>query len=323
MHVVAILALDDVAAIDLVVPCHVFALAQRPDGTPAYEVRVCAERTVHATAGAQRPFQLLAGHGLEDAREADTVIVPGIAPDREMSPAAVRLIREIAAGGTRVASICTGAFVLAAAGLLDGGRATTHWLFADQLAEEFPAVEVDPSVLFVDNGQILSSAGIAAGLDLCLHLVRRDLGAAVAARTARMIVMAPQRAGGQGQFIEYRDPVDDADDLGPTLRWMQGNLDAPLTVTDIAAHAVMSTRSLTRRFRAQTGTTPLRWLLDRRLQRARELLETTGLPMERVAEAVGFGSSATLRHHFTRHIGTTPKTYRAAFQGGQTSGQTT
>ncbi|MFI9203178.1 GlxA family transcriptional regulator [Streptomyces sp. NPDC053048] len=318
MHVVAILAPDDVAAFDLTIPCEVFALARRPDGTPAYEIRVCAERTVTATAGGQRPFRISSSHRLDDARGADTVIVPGVRPDRAPSPRLLRLIRDVAADGARVASICTGAFVLAAAGLLDGHRATTHWRFADRLAEDFPAVEVDPSVLFVDNGRVLTSAGIAAGLDLCLHMVRRDHGATVAARTARMIVMAPQRAGGQAQFIEYRDPAGDTGDtgdLGPTLRWMQDNLHRPLTVAEIAAQAVMSPRTLARRFRAQTGTTPLRWLLNRRLQRARELLETTALPMDRIAGAVGFGSTDTLRHHFSRHVGTTPTSYRATFHG--------
>ncbi|QLE75442.1 helix-turn-helix domain-containing protein [Streptomyces rectiverticillatus] len=314
MHVVAILAPDDVAAFDLTIPCEVFALARRPDGTPAYELRVCAERTVTASAGAQQPFRISSRYRLDDARDADTVIVPGVRPDRAPSPRILGLIRDAAARGARVASICTGAFVLAAAGLLDGRRATTHWMFADRLAGDFPDVEVDPSVLFVDNGRILTSAGIAAGLDLCLHMVRSDLGAAAAARTARMIVMAPQRAGGQAQFIEYSDPVGDADDLGPTMQWMQDNLDRPLTVADIAAQAVMSPRTLARRFRAHTGTTPLQWLLNRRLQRARELLETTDLPMDRVAAAAGFGSTETLRHHFTRHIGTTPKSYRATFK---------
>lgn len=188
-------------------------------------------------------------------------------------------------------------------------------MFADRLAAEFPRVEVDPRVLYVDNGRVLTSAGIAAGLDLCLHVVRRDHGATAAARTVRMIVMAPQRAGGQAQFIEYPDPAPDSDDLGPTLLWMQENLERPLSVADIAARAAVSSRTLIRRFRAQTGTTPLQWLLGRRLQRARELLETTDLPMSRVAGQAGLGSPETLRHHFSRYVGTTPTAYRAAFRG--------
>ncbi|MEU8912975.1 helix-turn-helix domain-containing protein [Streptomyces nigrescens] len=315
MHTVAILALEDVAAFDLTIPCQVFGMAHGPDGSPAYEVRVCAGRTVTATAGRQPSFRISSPYGLDAARDADTVIVPGVRPDRAPSQRAVRLIREVADRGGRVASICTGAFVLAKAGLLDGHRATTHWMFAGQLAQRFPDVEVDPSVLFVDNGRILTSAGVVAGLDLCLHMVRRDLGAAAAARTARMIVMAPQRAGGQAQFIEHHDPLSNTDHLGPVLEWMQENLDQPLTVADIARRAAMSSRSLSRRFRAQTGTTPLQWLLQRRLQRARELLETTDLTMERVARTAGFGSTETLRHHFSRHVGTTPTSYRATFQG--------
>ncbi|WP_106402559.1 GlxA family transcriptional regulator [Actinocorallia populi] len=308
MHVVAVLALDGTVGFDLTIPCQVFSIA------PGYELRVCAERNTTATAAGRELFRISSRFGLADARDADTVIVPGADPDRPPRPRVLRLLREAAAGGARIASICTGAFTLAAAGLLDGRRATTHWMLAGRLAEARPEVEVDPSVLFVDGGRILTSAGVAAGLDLCLHMVRDDHGAAVAAETARMIVMPPQRAGGQAQFIEHREPVGDASGLGPVLQWMQDNLGTPMTVADIAAAANMSTRSLARRFRAQTGTTPSRWLLDRRLQRARELLETTGLPVERIARMTGFGSVETLRHHFARHVGTTPGSYRAAFR---------
>jgi transcriptional regulator GlxA family with amidase domain len=313
MHVVAVLALEGVVGFDLTIPCQVFASA------PGYEVRVCAERTVTATALGQETFRITSRYSLEDARDADTIIVPGVNPDEPVRLRTVRLLRDAAARGARVASICTGAFVLAAAGLLDGRRAATHWRLADQLAEAYPGTEVDPSVLFVDDGQILTSAGVAAGLDLCLHMVRRDHGAAVAANTARMIVMAPQRSGGQAQFIEHLDPIDDADDLGPVLHWMQDNLGSPLTIADIAAKATTSTRSLSRKFRAQTGTTPLRWLLDRRLQRARELLETTDIPVERIAELAGFGSVETLRHHFAKHVGTTPRAYRGTFSVSEES----
>ncbi|MEV3987599.1 helix-turn-helix domain-containing protein [Streptomyces sp. NPDC049837] len=314
MHVVAVLALDAVSAFDLAIPCQVFGFASRPDGTPAYDVRVCAERAVTTTAGPVQPFRISSSYRWDDARDADTIIVPGVPAERVPDARAVRLLREAAAGGARVASICTGAFVLARAGLLEGRRATTHWRFADALAEGFPGTRVDPSVLFVDDGQVLTSAGVAAGLDLCLHMVRRDHGAAVAAQVARLMVMAPQRTGGQAQFIEYRTPGSDSADLGGTMQWMRDKLDEPLTIADIAAHAMMSRRSLARHFRAQTGTTPLRWLLALRVQRARELLESTGLPMARVAESTGFGSVETFRHHFTRHVGTTPSAYRAAFR---------
>ncbi|GAA2391183.1 AraC family transcriptional regulator [Streptomyces glaucosporus] len=314
MHVVAVLTLDGVSALDLSIPCQVFALATGPDGSPFYDVRVCADRSVTATAGPSQPFRVSSEYGWDDVRAADTVIVPGVPADHVPHPRAVRVLRDAAARGARIASICTGAFVLAHAGLLEGRRATTHWRFADELAERYPRTDVDPSVLYVDEGQVLTSAGIAAGLDLCLHMIRVDHGAAVAARAARMLVMPPQRTGGQAQFIEYRTPREDASDLGPTLQWMRGKLSEPLSVADIAAHAMMSRRSLARHFRAQTGTTPLRWLVVQRVQRARELLETTSLPLTRVAEATGFGSLETLRHHFTRQVGTTPSAYRAAFR---------
>lgn len=315
MHVIAVLAVDGVSAFDLAIPCQVFALAQRPDGAPAYEVRVCAQRAVTATAGELEPFRVVSRHGLDDAREADTLIVPGVAPEWEPHPRIIRLLRDAATGGVRIASICTGAFVLARAGLLEGRRATTHWRFAGSLADAFPGVEVDPSVLFIDEGRILTSAGIAAGLDLCLHMVRRDYGAVAAADVARMIVMPPQRAGGQAQFIEHHDPDYDSDGLGPTLQWMRDNLHRPLTIADIAAQAALSKRSLARHFRAQMGTTPLRWLLEQRLQRARELMETTDAPVSRIARETGFGSIETLRYHFSGNVGTTPTSYRAAFRG--------
>ncbi|MET9800119.1 helix-turn-helix domain-containing protein [Streptomyces sp. NPDC006368] len=314
MHIVAILALDSVSAFDLAIPCQVFAFAAHSDGSPAYEVRVCAESTVTTMAGPAQPFQVSSSYQWDDARDADTIVVPGVPAEQEPHPRAVRLLTRAAARGARVASICTGAFVLARAGLLDGRRATTHWRFAEALAEEFPGTHVDPSVLFVDDGQVLTSAGVAAGLDLCLHMVRRDHGAAMAAGVARLMVMAPQRTGGQAQFIDHRAPESDSADLGDTLQWMRSRLHEPLTIADIAAHAMMSKRSLARHFQAQTGSTPLRWLLAHRIQRARELLETTDAPMRSVAEATGFGSVETLRHHFARQVGTTPSAYRAAFR---------
>ncbi|MCE7006655.1 helix-turn-helix domain-containing protein [Kibdelosporangium philippinense] len=311
MHVVAVLALDGVVGFELTIPCQVFGT------TPGYEVRVCAERSVRATAHGQEFFRVSSRYTFKDAQDADTLVVPGIEPGKEPSRAVLKLLRDAAARGARIASVCTGAFVLAYAGLLNGRKATTHWIVADDLAKTFPEVTVDPSVLFVDEGQILTSAGVAAGLDLCLHMVRLDYGAAVAATTARGIVMPPQRPGGQAQFIEHVEPAADTNDLAPVLQWMQSNMDNPLTIADIAARATMSTRYLSRRFRAQTGTTPLRWLLDRRLQRARELLETTGIPVDRVAQSCGFGSPETLRHHFAKHVGTTPRDYRAAFQASR------
>ncbi|MGA5423239.1 GlxA family transcriptional regulator [Streptomyces lavendulocolor] len=314
MHTVAVLALQGVSALDLAIPCQVFVLAVGTDGTPLYEVRVCVDREMTATAGPTEPFRLTSSWSWDDALDADTVVVPGIPAHLPPDERGVRILRTAAARGARIASICTGAFALAHAGLLEGRRATTHWRFADALAERFPGTDVDPSVLYIDEGQVLTSAGIAAGLDLCLHLMRRDHGAAVAAAAARVLVMPPQRSGGQAQFIEYPTPGIDSGDLGETLRWMRGKLAEPLSLADIATHAMMSRRSLARHFRAQTGTTPLRWLLAQRVQRARELLETTDLPLGRVAEATGLGSVETLRHHFARQVGTTPSAYRAAFR---------
>ncbi|MFJ8194691.1 GlxA family transcriptional regulator [Streptomyces sp. NPDC096094] len=314
MHIVAVLALDGVSAFDLAIPCQVFALVTDPGGSQAYEIRVCVGHDTAATAGPTAPFRVSSSYGWDGVLGADTVIVPGIPVERTPDPRALRLLREAAEGGARIASICTGAFALAHAGLLEGRRATTHWRFAGALAERFPGVDVDPSVLYVDEGRVLTSAGIAAGLDLCLHLIRRDHGAAAAASAARMLVMPPQRTGGQAQYIEYRSPETDSADLGETLQWMRGKLGEPLSLADIAAHAMMSRRSLARHFRAQTGTTPLRWLVAQRVQRARELLETTELPLARVAEATGFGAVETLRHHFARQVGTTPSAYRSAFR---------
>ncbi|MFC8043299.1 GlxA family transcriptional regulator [Nocardia sp. NPDC057353] len=313
MHTVAVLAVDGVVGFELATPCQVFALA------PGYQVRVCALRTRNtiATAAGEEMFTVSTRYGLDAVRAAQTVIVPGADPDALPDPRVLRTLRAAADRGARIASICTGAFVLAAAGLLDGRTATTHWLLADHLAERHPAVTVDPAVLFVDDGAILTSAGVAAGLDLCLHLVRSDHGAAVAADIARQLVTPPLRAGGQAQFIERPAPAANSVDLAPLLHWMQDNLGTPLSLADIAAAAAMSPRTLSRRFRAHTGTTPGQWLLDRRLQRARELLETTDMPVERVAGTVGFGSIETLRYHFTRHVGTAPAAYRSTFRASR------
>jgi transcriptional regulator GlxA family with amidase domain len=230
------------------------------------------------------------------------------------------LLRAAAARGARVASVCTGAFVLAAAGLLDGRRATTHWEGTAELARRHPAVGVDPGVLYVDNdGRVLTSAGLAAGLDMCLHMVSSDYGAAVAAAAARRVVVPLIRDGGQAQFIEYEKPAHAGPRLSETLAWMEANLHHPLALDDIACHAAMSVRSLTRYFHDQVGMTPMQQLLLLRIQRAKELLETTDLPVERLGDEVGFGSAVALRQQFTRRVGVSPQRYRAAFQARQAS----
>jgi transcriptional regulator GlxA family with amidase domain len=309
MHVVAVLALDGVVAFDLSVPCEVFGRARLAGGRPAYQVRVCGPGEVDAGVFTLRP-----PFGLAGLAGADTVIVPGVADARPTPPAALAALRAAVAAGSRIASICAGAFVLAEAGLLDGLKATTHWVGAAALARRYPAVDVDPDVLFVDNGQVLTSAGAAAGLDLCLHLVRRDHGSAVAADAARLSVMPLERDGGQAQFIAYEEPAPDGASLRPLLAWLEANLHEQLTLGDIARRAALSTRSLNRRFREQTGSTPLRWLARCRLRRAQQLLETTTEPVDRIAGLVGFGSPVTFRDRFRRLVGTSPQAYRRAFR---------
>lgn len=312
MHVVAVLAVDGVVPFDLGTPIELFARARRPDGLEAYRLRVCGPRPEIETA----TFTMRVPWGLDGLASADTVVVPGVASHLELpSPEIVDALRAAAEAGTRVSSICVGAFTLAAAGLLDGLRATTHWAAAAQLARMYPRVDVDPDVLFVDNGAVLTSAGAAAGMDMCLHMIRRDLGSAVGADVARLAVMPLERDGGQAQFIVHEPPAPDGSSLEPLLRWIDEHLHRELTVEEIAKHGAMSVRSLNRRFREQTGTTPLQWLHRSRLRRAQYLLETTGHPIERIAFQVGFGSPATFRARFRRVVGTSPQAYRRAFRG--------
>jgi transcriptional regulator GlxA family with amidase domain len=313
VHTVAVLALDQVVPFDLSTPIEVFARACLPDGRPAYRVRVCAA-TPLVDAGA---FTVRAHWGLDELADADTIILPGCSDATAPVPdVVVAALRRAAASGTRIASICSGAFILAATGLLDGLRATTHWLAAPALAALHPEVDVDPDVLYVDNGQFLTSAGAAAGLDLCLHLVRRDHGSAMAVQAARLSVMPLEREGGQSQFIVGDlPPTPQGSVLEPVLRWMDDNADQDLTLEGIAAHANMSTRTLNRRFREQTGTTPLRWLRRARIRRAQHLLESTAHPIDRIACQVGFGSPTAFRDQFKRVVGTSPNAYRTAFQG--------
>lgn len=312
MHTVAVLALDGVVPFDLATPIETFGRACLPDGRPAYRVLVGAPAP-EVEAGT---FTLRARHGLDALAGADTVVVPGVADlDVPVPPDVVRALRDAAADGTRIASICVGAFVLAATGLLDGLRATTHWAAAAELARRHPEVEVDPGVLYVDNGQILTSAGAAAGLDLCLHLIRRDHGAAVAADAARRSVMPLERDGGQAQFIVHPPPVPDGSSLAPLLTWLEENSAEDLDLDSIAARAGLSTRTLSRRFAEQTGTTPLQWLHRARLHRAQHLLETTAHPVERIAVQVGFGSPTAFRERFRALFGVSPQAYRRSFRG--------
>ncbi|MFC9880504.1 GlxA family transcriptional regulator [Streptomyces libani] len=312
MHTVAVLALDKVIPFDLSTPIEVFTRTRLPDGRPGYQVRVCAERP-EVDAGA---FALRAPWGLDGLTDADTVIVPGTAdPTAPLPPAVHDALNAAAANGTRIVSICSGTFSLAAAGLLDGLRATTHWIAAGMLAAAYPDIDVDPDVLYVDNGQILTSAGAAAGLDLCLHLIRRDYGSAVAADAARLSVMPLEREGGQAQFIVQPYPsTPRGSALEPLLTWLQDNLARELTLADIAVRADVSTRTLIRRFREQTGTTPLQWLHRARVRQAQHLLETTTHSVERIGAQVGFGSPTAFRDRFKRTTGVSPQTYRRTFR---------
>jgi transcriptional regulator GlxA family with amidase domain len=310
-HRVAVVAFDGVVPFDLATPCEVFGRALSGDGRTPYLVKVCgAAREVQAGA-----FRLRTRWGLGALADADTVIVPGVEDvSAPVSAPLIRALRAAAARGARIASICSGAFVLAATGLLDGKRATTHWLVTAELARRFPAITVDPDVLYVDHGSLLTSAGAAAGLDLCLHLVRRDFGAAVAAYAARCAVMPLEREGGQAQFIVHEPPAAEGASLEPLLRWLEQNLQTELSLQAIAGRAAMSTRSLNRHFREQVGTTPARWVLRARVRRAQLLLEKTGHSIERIAGESGFGSGAAFREHFRRVVGTSPRGYRGAFR---------
>jgi transcriptional regulator GlxA family with amidase domain len=317
-HTVAVVAVDGVVAFDLGTPPQIFGAATGAGDEPLYRTLVCSAgaRPVATSAG----FAAAVAHGLDVLATAQTVVVPGPAGTSDAAHGRVDgevldALRAAAARGTRMVSICTGAFVLAAAGLLDRRPATTHWRYAERFRALFPLVKLDPEVLFVDDGDVLTSAGVAAGLDLCLHIVRRDHGAQVANRAARRSVVPPLRAGGQAQFIERHLPDDDGTSLAPVRAWALHRLDSPLGLPELAARAGVSVRTLTRRWRAETGESPLRWVLAQRLQLARDLLEGTDLPMETVAHRAGLGSAASLRAHMHSVQGQSPTLYRRAFRG--------
>ncbi|WP_243653429.1 GlxA family transcriptional regulator [Pseudonocardia endophytica] len=315
-HVVVVLAFAPVVGFDLQIPPQVFGTAER-DGRPLYDVRVTGVegRTVPTAAG----FALQLEHGPEALAEADTVIVPGTRHesarrDGTLSDDVLEIL-STAPPHARWMSICTGAFVLAAAGLLDGRRVTTHWAHADELRRLHPRVEVDESVLFVDDGDLATSAGLAAGLDLCLHVLRGDHGAAVANDVARHLVVAPWRDGGQAQFIDSPVPAAGDGSTAAARAWALDHLDEPLDVATLAARASMSVRTFTRRFRIEAGVSPHAWLVARRVARARTLLEDSDLPVDRIAVAAGLGTAASLRSHLAADVGLSPLAYRRRFRG--------
>ncbi|MFH8974256.1 GlxA family transcriptional regulator [Streptomyces sp. NPDC017890] len=304
---------------ELSLPCTVFGKPQPDLADPWYDLRLCSTREPDPDAPANGTgLSLRTPYGLADLVGAGTVIVPSV-PDacvdegRPLQPELITALRRAHDAGARMVSLCTGAFALAEAGILDGRRATAHWMHTAQLAARYPKVRVDDSVLYVDDGDVLTSAGLTAGLDLCLHLVRRDLGAHVANQLARRMVVPAHRPGGQAQFIDQPMPATDDMGLAPVLDWARARLDQPLTVEHLARRAAMSPRTFYRRLQAATGVTPLQWLLNQRLRRAQSLLETTDLPIARIGELSGLGTANNLRHHFLKQIGVSPSDYRRAF----------
>jgi transcriptional regulator GlxA family with amidase domain len=315
MHRIAVLVLDDFATLDVGIPGQVFWAARDPE--PLYELVTCTPdgRPVRSEAAG---YSLMPDHDLGVLASADTVVVPGVhggsALDDGTVDASLREALREAAARSRVISICTGAFVLAAAGLLDGRPATTHWREADRFGALFPRVRLTPDVLFVDDGDILTSAGVSAGIDLCLHVIRRDHGSEVANRTARRCVTAPFREGGQAQYIERPLPDPSGTTTAPTRAWMLEHLDEPLDLAGLAAHARMSVRTFTRRFREETGLSPARWLTRLRVEHARHLLETSDLPVDVIARRAGFGTAVSLRQHLHAAVGVAPLAYRQTFR---------
>ena len=315
---IAVLVRHGVMPMELGLVHQLFGQARAADGTRLYQVLTCAAAPGEVRTDAD--FPILVAHGPEALAEADTVIVPAShAPDA--TEADGRLSDALAAAlarirpGTRIASICTGAFVLAAAGLLDGRRATTHWISAEQFHQLFPAVRLDPDVLYADEGDVLTSAGEASGIDLCLHMIRTDFGAAVANDVARRTVVPPHREGGQAQFVSRPVPEPRISSTGAARAWALRHLDRPVSLRELAAREAMSVRTFTRRFREEVGRSPGQWLTQQRVERARQLLEETDLSVDRIAADVGFGTAASLRQHLHAALGVSPSGYRGAFRG--------
>ncbi|MFG2042008.1 GlxA family transcriptional regulator [Dactylosporangium sp. NPDC048998] len=312
-HVVGVAVTEDLPVFELAVPCEVFGIDRADLADPWYELRFAA-----AAPGRHRArsgLSIDAPHPLESLADADTLLLPAFARARQVDPPPelVAVVREAHARGRRIVAICTGAYVLAAAGLLDGRRATTHWMNAFDFAQRYPRVTFDPDVLYTQDGGVFTSAGTGAAIDLCLHLVRLDHGAAVANEVARRMVVPPHRDGGQSQFATPPPRPRTPDALGGALDWARQRLDQPLTVADLAREARLSPRTFARRFFEHMGTSPLQWLVGQRVRLAQELLETTDDSIERIARRTGFGTPANLRTHFARQTSVTPTTYRQVF----------
>lgn len=318
MHSVAVLAYDGMSGFESGLAAEIFGITELSElfsaglVRPWYRVKLCSETAELRLLGGAT---VRTSYDLADLATADTVVIPSVRDvTQPCSPELVDAIRAADERGARLVSICSGAFALAAAGVLDGRRATTHWIYTDMLRERYPAIDVDPAPLYVDNGRVLTSAGCAAGLDLCLHIVRSDHGVRVANDVARRLVIAPHRAGGQAQYIEAPVPEPAADGrIAAGMAWAIEHLDTPITLDELAAQSAMSRRSYLRQFAKATGTTPIKWLIEQRVQASLPLLESPTLSIEQVAARVGFESPVTFRHHFVRQMHTTPSDYRSAF----------
>ncbi len=320
MHTVAILAYDGMTGFESGLAAEIFGMAELPGRFSAgvapggYAVKLCSEQSeIRMLGGAV----VRTSYGIEDLASADTVLIPSVR-DVEQAPsdALLEAIRAADTRGARLVSICSGAFALAAAGVLDGRTATTHWIYADLLAQRYPSIDVDPAPLYVDNGRVLTSAGCAAGLDLCLHIVRADHGVRVANDIARRLVISPHRAGGQAQYIETPVPEPAVDGrIAAGMAWALEHLDRAITLDELAERSSLSRRSYLRQFARATGTTPIKWLIEQRIQASLALLESSDLGVEQIAARVGFESPVTFRHHFVRQMRTTPREYRGCFSG--------
>ncbi|PVG84022.1 AraC family transcriptional regulator [Nocardioides gansuensis] len=307
---VAAVVFDGVAPFELGVLCEAFGLDRRDDGVPFLDFAVCGpEPLVRVTAG----FSINVEHGLDRLEDADLIAVPAVPRNRLAPDQVIGALRKAYDRGARILSVCSGAFALGQAGLLDGRECTTHWKYTDELAARFPEAQVVPEVLYVDSGQVVTSAGTAAGLDACLHIWRQEYGAAVASTVARRMVVPAHRDGGQAQFISKPVPACESEALAPLLDWITAHLSDELTVESLAKQVHMSPRTFARRFKEETGSTPYNWILAQRVRVAQELLEATDHPVEWIAAEVGFGNAATLRHHFGRVRGVSPQQYRRTF----------
>lgn len=316
-HVVAVAVTDGAPIFELAVACEVFGIERTDLVDPWYEFRLCAAQPGQLRTAAG--LRVDTPYGLDDLVEAETVIVSAMPLDMRLTPPGplIEALRTAHAKGARIASICSGVYAVAAAGLLDDRPATTHWMFAEDFANRFPAVKLDPDVLYVDDGEILTSAGTGAGIDLCLHMVAMDHGAAVANTVARRMVVPPHRDGGQAQYVQTSIAAASSGGLGHVLDWARQHLDEPLTVADLAERALLSQRTFVRRFAEVTGVSPLRWLTAERVRLAKELLESSDEPVEWIAHRTGFGTPTNFRQHFRRATSVSPQSYRRVFRSGR------